>query len=856
MHDFIGTIRVLSIYCEQEAAAVAIQIAKNNIPKPAMASFITAQEIAGTLLKLTNLTSALSVFDQHDDSINVLRGSIELLRQRQWTANERSALYQFVAENSLRLRLRLPAVTLLQAFNFFLSISDLDITNINNENNAEETQLTSDDNSIEVDMQKCVSRERIHSMHEQSHDSDQDRNIKDVMNAAQDDHHTFCEDMVIALMRGFPDLIMLCTKSAESAALKSKFLVSTGGMDDNTVQDRSNSLSLSEAHRDCLTALKQRSMWRARVHVYEYVWNFTGAISVYLETISSNHTIHHATSLIVGENKSIKRHRNTDPKRVFEYIAYLTQMLRHRDRGSEKSTTNTTKLTNQITSNSVPIIFVNTEVNTADDNKKQESKLMQSLRQAVKGQLHHLISLDEDRACRAIQTLFEDCHDYERDILGSLVGYPRVQFAFMKYIARLSIKTGYRIPQDMLPRFGSKPLVQLLELLCQFEPMQVHLFLQGMEEELPLEVAIQICKRYGNEEGEAFLMERMGDPERALLLLLSAARARFESLMENIDNCPSDLTSLLRDFPAAITPETLTTRYPTIKPTSQQIYRKNSTNVDNTSPQLLNVLNRMFGFDICRQMCRRNSLRILKQQKQTFTPNGGKILRLWSLFFREFYNFSCELKTQIQQEHAAILARQQSAKVEMPNYDRRRMPLFKIASKTVTGFVNQLMREMLLYIPHKQVVDQVFKNCADSHFGELRTGLLAMFSDSKFEKTMLHTMNKIMCGDIRRTRTIAHQSRKQGIRIKGSELQRAFTAVEEENKSRQKAQPLKAVCIRDGPCFGFPSQDLSRFLSTKLDSIRRGTTTINLNCKFVELTFIFCLNIMFLSVCNRCLLFS
>ena len=71
------------------------------------------------------------------------------------------------------------------------------------------------------------------------------------------------------------------------------------------------------------------------------------------------------------------------------------------------------------------------------------------------------------------QVLFEGCEDYDADVLQQLGPYPEVCFRFLRRVAGLSPDTGMKISSKVRHKFRPKTVVQLLELLCQFEPMQV-----------------------------------------------------------------------------------------------------------------------------------------------------------------------------------------------------------------------------------------------------------------------------------------------------------------------------------------------------------------------------------------------
>ena len=92
-----------------------------------------------------------------------------------------------------------------------------------------------------------------------------------------------------------------------------------------------------------------------------------------------------------------------------------------------------------------------------------------------------------------------------------LSNFPMLQFAWMK---------ANGVDETHVARF--------IELLCELEPEGVYAYLKEEEGGYPLEEALEICQRFGIKDGSSFLLERMGDVNKALGLILEeiADRAR------------------------------------------------------------------------------------------------------------------------------------------------------------------------------------------------------------------------------------------------------------------------------------------------------------------------------------------
>lgn len=377
--------------------------------------------------------------------------------------------------------------------------------------------------------------------------------------------------------------------------------------------------------------------------------------------------------------------------------------------------------------------------------------------------------------------MFEDCEDYEGDILRHLNPYPEVQFRFLWQVCKLSPENGMKIEARARRRLQPKTVVQLLELLCRFEPMLVHVFLQGLDEDIQLDDASKVCKKYNNEEGEAFLIERMGDSERALHLLASAAHVRLRKYVLRPQRVEGDDSDFQR------------------------------------------YLDRLLGYQLCLDTCKRNSERSLKQAPRSAAHSkaGERIRKLWSFFFKTFHDFSTLVGDQVDRRQQSLGA---------TDAETEQLDSLERCQRVVQSYVNAIVAEMLVFLPQHVVLQQVFQHCANSPFGDVRSSLEALFSSSQHQSSLMQTVKRIMQTDIAETRRRAQRARGAGIRVSGASLRDALSRARTDDSPDQDNATSSSslddqehdnvvVCMRSGECFRTPSTELAAFLHAKRNAL-------------------------------------
>lgn len=81
-----------------------------------------------------------------------------------------------------------------------------------------------------------------------------------------------------------------------------------------------------------------------------------------------------------------------------------------------------------------------------------------------------------------------------------------------------------------------------MQLLCQYEPNSVLKFLETFDS-YRVEHCLRLCQEYGIIDAAAFLLERVGIVESALLLTLSGLDSKFVELDSAVESVVSKVTT-------------------------------------------------------------------------------------------------------------------------------------------------------------------------------------------------------------------------------------------------------------------------------------------------------------------------
>mmetsp|Transcript_12274 Transcript_12274/g.26290 ORF Transcript_12274/g.26290 Transcript_12274/m.26290 type:complete len:529 (-) Transcript_12274:384-1970(-) len=108
-----------------------------------------------------------------------------------------------------------------------------------------------------------------------------------------------------------------------------------------------------------------------------------------------------------------------------------------------------------------------------------------------------------------------------QNIILALVKDPSPALNDHPHLQYLHMKSTYLYPgqqQEMLPSMEPH-MGRFIELLCEFDPEEVLRFTQDNDGLYPLDVALEVCKRYNIRDATAYLLERAGDVGAALEML-------------------------------------------------------------------------------------------------------------------------------------------------------------------------------------------------------------------------------------------------------------------------------------------------------------------------------------------------
>ena len=138
------------------------------------------------------------------------------------------------------------------------------------------------------------------------------------------------------------------------------------------------------------------------------------------------------------------------------------------------------------------------------------------LHNVVLSELQRLVDLDRRKCSALILDMFPNEHER---VLAACED-PWMQYSYLQEVV-LSGEMG-SIPADIQTLY--------VKLMCQFDKKHVYSYLVGTEN-YPLGECLQLCRRYTVSDAEAYLLERMGDIDGALKLLLSLQLEAVDSVV-------------------------------------------------------------------------------------------------------------------------------------------------------------------------------------------------------------------------------------------------------------------------------------------------------------------------------------
>lgn len=150
-----------------------------------------------------------------------------------------------------------------------------------------------------------------------------------------------------------------------------------------------------------------------------------------------------------------------------------------------------------------------------------------ALVEAALQRLPRLVAIDRDRCAAMICEQFTMMADYE-SVLAHLESFPEIQLQFLETLLTKHRNSPWRSSEEAL-KFFDTHVVRYVGLLCEQQPGDVLAFLME-NEALPLRECLDLCRKHSVTDASVYLLERTGNFEAVLELVLLDYKAALDSL--------------------------------------------------------------------------------------------------------------------------------------------------------------------------------------------------------------------------------------------------------------------------------------------------------------------------------------
>lgn len=366
---------------------------------------------------------------------------------------------------------------------------------------------------------------------------------------------------------------------------------------------------------------------------------------------------------------------------------------------------------------------------------KQPAQTLAAYRKAVLERLPALVKANSHRTVRLVLECLPQDNDRVVEALSSM---PELQYQYLRSIVRArdpnferrqrellspggaSSLSGSSSTDFMSPRPGEPSLAEVIEkagivvtarmqetfvrLMCQYEPREVFHYLTTASSALDseLETLRQYCEQAEITDATAWLLERSGDAQRALELMLKDVEKGVAGLRRYIEQ-----------------------NLATLAPAGRAI-----TTV-NIPPNVLQPIEQLL--DAIIQMCIRKSAL-------------GEGDPLWFALLDRF----------VQMQRALKLEREKAG-VELRGSITTSPRAFQLLSACLYGFVRTTLDTMMNHVALKDLLTKITTDHEGDEFKDFRDTIMGMLDTYNYEQNILETANRLLASDLYRSISSMHK---------------------------------------------------------------------------------------------------
>eukprot|EP00743_Colponemidia_sp_Colp-15_P010359 GILK01011401.1.p1 GENE.GILK01011401.1~~GILK01011401.1.p1 ORF type:complete len:872 (+),score=181.18 GILK01011401.1:61-2616(+) len=349
-------------------------------------------------------------------------------------------------------------------------------------------------------------------------------------------------------------------------------------------------------------------------------------------------------------------------------------------------------------------------------------KQHQQVRQLVLSHLPDLVRLDG----AATATLIRDTFANEQEtVIQQLNSSPQLQLHYLETLIQKSKKPKEKDGEEDMQRpptvagsgsgsgrhmlshrkGGSDPSrivisvsmhVLYVKLLCQLQPQKVYSYLTT-HDDYPLDDCLKLCQQYQVHNATAYLLERTGDVQGAMQLILKTVLSslqRLEEALKKMDGVDHSETPTARGMSAVA--------------------------------QLPAMTEVQEALSMATALCQRNTQRLENSDSEM----------LWF-----------GLLDHLVESHRKAVHEVSS----MPRIVSRRV------EDVINNLIRQILQSMMGYVAFPSILKKITSDHSQDEFGEFRETLISMLDTYAYQQNILRTANDLLAKDIYRSIQILHK---------------------------------------------------------------------------------------------------
>eukprot|EP01114_Cavostelium_apophysatum_P017647 TRINITY_DN5298_c0_g1_i5.p1 TRINITY_DN5298_c0_g1~~TRINITY_DN5298_c0_g1_i5.p1 ORF type:complete len:873 (-),score=262.43 TRINITY_DN5298_c0_g1_i5:76-2694(-) len=317
-----------------------------------------------------------------------------------------------------------------------------------------------------------------------------------------------------------------------------------------------------------------------------------------------------------------------------------------------------------------------------DDREKSDVK------SATIQNLRKLVAINSAATSRLIIQSFTKEHER---ILHELDPYPQVQYQYLSNIMKTKENAGINeLLEQQGIRISTEMHVLFIQLMCTYDPDQVYIYL-STHDHYPLDACLKLCRTAGITDATVYLLERTGDLNGALSILLTPVEKSLSDLRRHYETSKSqDASSFLKTTD------------------------KDGTLLDPVERAVQRYLN------ICVQLCQRNSGRLEDSENELLW------FRLMDIVVVPLRDIRAEVKSRTSTPSTTTLLMQNA----------------------LSHFMKSLLYSMMGYVTLPSILSKIVRDHGKDEFGDFKGIILGMLDTYTYETNILETATHLIENDM------------------------------------------------------------------------------------------------------------